>query len=187
MTHIEMAKTPKDAKNSKTTLTSIRIPPETLQALQRRAKRKNISQNRFIVSVLNQALGLSDHGFDPNPPLPTDEAIANLQARLQVVEQQLGIKADNPFVSEPMQDEEPLPILEAIKQTDQPLTVKQAMQYAIEKHGYEAHGKRPENSFSQIFRDLQKKGEPEEKYGLRRVKLPSKGKQVRYGYEVIEK
>lgn len=33
--------------------------------------------------------------------------IANLQARLAAVENQLGITADNPFVSEPVKNEEP--------------------------------------------------------------------------------
>jgi hypothetical protein len=161
-----------DAKDSKTLLTSVRIPRDTLKALQRRAKRKNMSQNAFIVAVLNQALGLSDEFFDTNPPLPTDEAIANLQARLATIEKQLGIIADNPFVSEPVEDEV------SPTREDGLLTKDEAVAIAIER-GLAPDGKeiktpaakRFANAYTDFANGKSKKN-PEETWAIRRVDNP---------------
>lgn len=170
MTHIEPM--------TESKLTSVRIPQQTLQALQRRAKRLDISQNKLIVSLLNQALGLGDEGFDPNPPLPTDEAIANLAARVKVLEQRLAVE---PALSEPLKSEEPLPIIEAIAQQQQPdkdglLTKDQAVAIAIERgmspEGKTPAGKRFANAYTDYANGKAKKN-PEETWGLQRVSDPS--------------
>jgi hypothetical protein len=170
MTHIEPM--------TESKLTSVRIPQQTLQALQRRAKRLDISQNKLIVSLLNQALGLGDEGFDPNPPLPTDEEIANLTARVKVLEQRLG---DEAAVSEPpkTQPEEPLPIIEAIANKGL-LTKSEAVKLAIERGLAPCSEKittpavkRFGNAYSDYYNPKGKsKKNPEEMWGLQRVTAP---------------
>lgn len=157
-------------------LTSVRIPPETLKAIQRRAKRLDISQNKMIVALLNQSLGLSEEGFDPNPPLPTDEVIANLMARVEALEKRLAVETVEPALSEPVKDEEPLPIIEAIANNSQGLLTKeQAAQLAIER-GMSPESKTPAakrfgNAYSDFANGKSKKN-PEDSWGLQRVKTP---------------
>lgn len=151
---------------SQSKVTSIRLPLETAKALARRSKRLNMSQNQFIVGALDNALGLSEKHFDPNPPLPTDEAIAKLEARVAALEHMIQTGAVPAF----MEEQTTAPAL---------MSREEATQLAITR-GLEPDGKRTKTPavkrFGNKYNDYavgKTSTNPEELWGIKRVTNPN--------------